>query len=202
MRGVAEEDLNADVRDTVGSLRAARGGCPDGAALVEYHERAGPDRQTHAVHAHVQLCSRCQLVLLHLDEPQTMSARRPAWIVPLAAAIALAVITPFVYRGMKPPPPPDTVRGTDLQPVAPVGGVRELREFRWQSPIDAVQYRVRVFRDGTEIWSAMSTTTYVAPDGAARLERGVEYSWIVEALDREGSVRLQSPRQSFTILPR
>src|SRR5688572_11015670 len=71
---------------------------------------------------------------------------RPAWVLPLAAVIALGLLTPLVYRSLTPAPPPvDTVRGTDVQPIAPIGPVAELREFSWQSPIEAVQYRVRVF---------------------------------------------------------
>ncbi len=198
----AEEGLSPDVRDAVRALRGGRGPCPPADTLVEYHERSEAGRQSHAAHDHVQICSRCQLVLLHLEEPQAPSRSVQRWALPLAAALALAVLSPFVYRSLAPSPAPlarpDTVRGTDLQPVAPVGDVRELREFTWQSPIAATRYRVRVYRGAVEIWSATSDTTRVSST-PPRLEPGVEYAWQVEALDREGAVRLQSPRQPFTL---
>jgi hypothetical protein len=209
---VADDDLSAEVREAARALRGTRGACPSAEALVEYHEASVPERQSHAIDGHVQSCSRCQLVLLNLDDPQpaidrvtppvhVTAARRPAWLLPLAAAIALGVLTPLVYRSLTPaPPPPDTVRGTDVQPIAPVGPVADVREFSWQSPIEAAQYRVRVFRGSAEIWTATSPTTRLS-QSMPLLERGVEYTWQVDAIDREGAVRLQSPRQAFSLRP-
>ena len=39
----------------------------------------------------------------------------------------------------------------------------------------------------------------VAPPPAGTIERDVQYEWQVEALDREGNVRMTSPSQSFVV---
>jgi hypothetical protein len=134
-----------------------------------------------------------------IQQPRVPSRRPASWLLPLAAALILGLLTPFIYRAtVLAPRPADTVRGTDVQPMAPIGPVQELREFSWQSPIEAAQYRVRVFRGTTEIWTATSTTTRLQST-LPLLERNVEYTWQVDAIDKEGAVRLQSPRQPFML---
>jgi hypothetical protein len=196
--------------DELKALRHVRGECPPADALVEYQALAPSDQAAHAIHDHVQICSRCQLVLLHLDEPETAASTpssftwRQAWALPLAAALVLAVLGPYIYQRFTPatdrPAEPETVRGTELQPVAPVGAVSELREFRWQSPITTPTYALRVYRGNTEIWSATSSTTTFS-SALPSLLPDVEYTWQVDAIDREGVVRMQSPRQAFVVRP-
>ena len=48
------------------------------------------------------------------------------------------------------------------------------------------------------MWQAVSGTTRITPPPAL-FENGVEYIWQVEAIDREGEVRMVSPPQSFTL---
>jgi hypothetical protein len=72
-----------------------------------------------------------------------------------------------------------------------------IREFSWQSPIRAERYRVIVTRGSTVVWQAETTGLTVAPPPSGVLERDVQYEWQVEAIDREGSVRMTSPPQSF-----
>jgi hypothetical protein len=121
------------------------------------------------------------------------------WLLPLAAAAVLAVAVTLIDReGVKPAAPGnDTVRGTDLQITAPAGAVDMVREFSWQSPIRAARYRVIVRRGATVVWQAETTALTVAPPPSGVLERDVQYEWQVEAIDREGHVRMTSPPQPF-----
>lgn len=195
---MADEDLIPRVRDVVHALGQARGGCPSPDALVEYEALAPQERTRRAIDAHVQICSRCQLVLLHLAEPPAAS-RRIAWVLPAAAALLIGVLTPLVYRAVVPIQTSETVRGADLQPIAPAGTVAGVREFQWQSPIQTARYRVRVYRGSGVIWTSTTQTTRLAVDPSLAFEGGVEYAWQVEALDADGDVRLMSPRQVFTV---
>jgi hypothetical protein len=195
------------------SLKDARGPCPGGEDLVAYEALDADERARHPIDPHVQICSRCQLVLLHLDDE---SVRRPGlsapaiaaadagvrtWsvriVLPLAALLALAIGASYFYRAAA-PPPPDTIRGTEIQPIAPAGAVTGLPTFEWQSPIQAAKYRVTVRRGSDTIWMLESETTRLVPPASAHLPPG-EYSWQVEALDREGVVRMSSPPQRFVV---
>lgn len=205
------DDLTPAQRESLAALRSSRGACPPAASLVEYEALSEGERARHPHHAHLQVCSRCQLALLHMVEPQatpsaTTEARlagaRPrvgGWLLPLAAVALLAVAVTLIDRrdGTVVPPGNDTVRGTDLQPTAPAGAVEMIREFAWQSPIRAARYRVIVTRGATVVWQAETTGLSVAPPPSGVLERDVSYAWRVEAIDREGNVRMTSTPQSF-----
>ena len=93
----------------------------------------------------------------------------------------------------------DTMRGTELQVIAPAGATELLREFTWQSPIRAERYRVIVRRGATVVWQAETSDLRLAPPPAGTIERDVQYEWQVEAMDREGNVRMTSPPQSFVV---
>jgi len=123
------------------------------------------------------------------------------WLLPLAAVALLAVAVTLIDRrdGTLVPPGNDTVRGTELQPTAPAGAVEMIREFSWQSPIRAERYRVIVTRGSTVVWQTETTGLRVAPPPSGVLERDVQYEWQVEAIDREGNVRMTSPPQPFTV---
>lgn len=195
---MAEEDLRPDLQRVVRSLKEARGPCPPADTLVEYEALAPGERTAHAVHAHVQLCSRCQLVLLHLEEPAE-EARRPRWLLPAAAAVLVAILSPLVYRSLSPDTEFETIRGTDIQPIAPAGEVSEVREFQWQSPIRAARFRVTVYRGSDGVWTSQVEAPPLVPAAPIPLEAGIMYVWQVEALDAEGQVRLTSPPQAFSI---
>jgi hypothetical protein len=199
---VADEDLSPRVSAAVRALGQARGACPSAEALVEYEALDPDDRARHAIDPHVQICSRCQLVLLHLAEPRAeirLALWRSSWVLPAAAVLLLGVMTPLLYRTFAPAAPVDTVRGTELQPIAPAGPVAAVREFQWQSPIQAAQYRVRVYRGTDVIWMSTTETASVTVDPSLIFDRGVEYAWQVEALDLSGDARLTSPRQTFVV---
>lgn len=197
---MAEDDLNQPLADAVRALAAQRGACPPAAALVEYEALPAPERTRHSVHDHVQVCSRCQLVLLNLDEPAARWSAR--WVLPLAAALAIAALTPAIYRTLNPPPAAiDTVRGTELQPIAPAATVSAVGAFEWQSPIRASKYRITVYRGANLVWTTDSGETRVALPAGVTIEPGVEHAWQVSALDAEGTVRMSSPRTPFTLRP-
>jgi hypothetical protein len=195
---MADDDLTAPLAGAVRALAGQRGPCPSPAALVEYESLPAPEQARHEIHDHVQVCARCQLVLLNLDEPAARPLSR--WLLPLAAVLALAVLTPALYRALTPAPPvADTVRGTELQPVAPVGNVSAVSAFEWQSPIHALRYRVTVYRGAQSVWTTESGEMRVARPPALAIDPGVEYTWQADALDGEGTVRMSSPRTAFTL---
>jgi hypothetical protein len=203
---MAPDDLSASQQDTLRELRAARGACPPAEALVEYGDLDAGARARHSIHDHVTICSRCQLVLLNLEEAEAEGA--PAvrtggtyrWLLPLAAMLALAIAAPVLYRLLSTTPDDrvDTVRGTEIQPIAPIGEVGAPVEFVWQSPIQATRYRV-VVSEGTRIVLTAETEGTRHSPAPGTLRPGISYRWRVEALDRERSVRMSSPETAFVI---
>ena len=182
------------------SLKEARGPCPGADDLVAYDALAVEERARHPIDPHVQICSRCQLVLLHMNDAEAYAGVR-IWsvrmVLPLAALLALAIGASYFYRAAA-PAPPDTIRGTEIQPMSPLGSAAGLPTFEWQSPIQAARYRVTVRRGSDTIWTLESTAPRLVPPASAHLPPG-EYSWQVEALDREGVVRMSSPPQRFQV---
>jgi hypothetical protein len=170
---MAQDDLSSDLAALVGALKTERGPCPSESALVEYRALSAEDRIHAPIDAHVRICSRCQLVLLHLDDSDARGVPF-SWRWAAAAALVLALVVPMMYQRFG-TSPPETIRGTDLQVVAPAGQVDAVTAFEWLSPIRADRYRVRLLRGGQEIWSATTDATRlpVAVD-APRLDRGVE----------------------------
>lgn len=194
-----EHPLTPAAHDALAALKQQRGPCPPAETLVAYEALRAPERELRPEHPHIQICSRCQLVLLHMAEPQAASAlqRVGGWMLPLAAVAVLAVGLSLVdWRSGG--TPADTVRGSEIQAIAPAGTVAEVGAFSWQSPISSDRYRITVRRGADQVWQAVSGTTRIMPPPAI-LEKGVEYTWQVEALDREGVVRMQSPSQSFIL---
>jgi len=192
------DDLNPEQRGALDALKAARGWCPPGEALVEYEALPAAARAKHPAHDHISICSRCQLTLLHMAEPQVEEPSNLRWMLPLAALTVLAVGITLFAPNFRSNAPPDIVRGHELQAVAPIGAVESMTEFSWQSPILADRYRITVMRGSEEVWRGESRSRRIeAPAGA--FEANTEYRWIVEALDREGDVRMTSPPQTFKI---
>jgi hypothetical protein len=210
-RAAVTDALTPAQRESLDALRSSRGPCPPAETLVAYEALGDNDRASRPEHAHVQVCSRCQLVLLHLQEPSATGAaasdarlaaafkRAGTWALPLAALVVLAVAVSLLNRAERmSPAATGTIRGTDLQLMAPLGAVDAVRAFSWQSPVNVDRYRVIVRRGTDVVWQTETRALSVAPP-AGVFVRGVEYVWQVEAVDREGNVRLTSPPQPFTI---
>ena len=197
------DDLTRDQQDALRSLKAARGACPPAETLIEYEALDESARAAHPAQDHVSICSRCQLVVLHAAEPPALA--RPAsgpplkWLLPLAAVTVLAIGVSLYRTDFTSNQPAATVRGTELQTMAPIGATEQLREFSWQSPIAADRYRLVVRQGGNVVWQTETTATRVAPPPSGTIVRDVQYEWQVEALDREGNVRMTSPPQSFVV---
>ena len=205
-----DDELTPAQRDAVAALKATRGACPPAETLLEYGALNADDRARRPEHAHVQICSRCQLVLLHASEPAVAAAPSPSitrWALPLAAVAVLAfglmLVNPLDRQGgSSGARGGETVRGTELQVTAPAGAVEIIREFSWQSPIQAARYRVIVRRAGGSaeiIWQGETTGLSLAPPPSGVIVRDVQYEWFVEAIDREGNVRMTSPPQPFVV---
>jgi hypothetical protein len=200
---MAEESLSPGLDAAVRALKHERGPCPPAEELVEYEALDGAGRAAHPIDPHVQICSRCQLVLLHVKEERPVTASRSfswQWAAGLAAALVLIAIVPLVFkRGAEVPPSEATIRGTELQPVAPLGNIETLDAFRWQSPLRNVRYRVSVYRATERIWSETTEATSLKPSAPVPLDRAVEYRWVVEAIDSDGDVRMASSPQAFRL---
>lgn len=194
---MTEDDLTPAAHDALGALKNQRGPCPPAETLVAYEALAAPERERRPEHAHVQICSRCQLLLLHMAEPQP-AASMIRWVLPLAAVAVLAVGLSLVDWRSEGRTPADTVRGSDIQAIAPAGTVAAVSAFSWLSPIRSDRYRITVRRGADQVWQAISGTTRIIPPPAI-FEKGVEYTWQIEAIDREGEVRMVSPSQSFVL---
>jgi len=193
------DELTPDQREAIGALQASRGPCPSAETLVEYGSLSTDDRARHPAHDHISICSRCQLVLLHTAEPIVTTSSHWRWAIPIAAILVVALgVTLLQKGGTFKNPSVETIRGSEIQAVAPIGSIDTVTEFSWQSPIRADRYRVRVTR-GTD-------TVFVGEGAGLRIdapvglfEPGVEYRWTVDAIDREGDVRMTSPPQVFTL---
>jgi hypothetical protein len=200
-----DDELTSEQRDALGVLKTSRGACPPAETLVEYGELSSDNRARHSAHDHISICSRCQLVLLHAGDATPTRVSNLRWMLPIAALLVLAIGASVVWRtgALPPPAPADTVRGSDIQPVAPIGTVNAINEFSWVSPIRADRYRVVVFRGSSIVWQTETTGTKVTPPGNVNFPAGgTELRWIVEAIDREGEVRMTSPPQSFRYVPK
>jgi hypothetical protein len=198
---VTDDQLTGEQQGAVGALKASRGEHPPADALLEYEALAPADRERHPAHDHLVVCSRCQLVVLHAAEPaptQRTSVLR--WALPLAAVAVLAVGLTLVSQRpvSNGPQEQETIRGTAIQLTAPLGAVEIVREFSWQSPIRVDRYRVIVRRGDTVVWQSETSGLTLAPPTGVFV-RDVEYAWQVEAVDREGVVRMTSPSQSFVV---
>ena len=201
------DELTSAQRGALDAIKASRGPCPSAETLIEYQGLGDDDRARHGAHEHILICSRCQLVLLGLNEPSRAwlaeaRQRVGGLMLPLAAILVLGVaFTILARRGGSLDPPAETVRGTEIQSIAPIGSVDKVTQFSWQSPLAATRYRVTVRRGSDQIWQGETTGLQIDAPSAA-FESGVEYQWIVEAIDREGDVRMTSPPQTFTSIRR
>jgi hypothetical protein len=193
---VTDDRLTGQQQGALGRLTAARGEHPSAEVLLDYDELAPPDRERHAAHDHIVICSRCQLVLLHAAEPvQKPSSIR--WVLPIAALLVRGLTLTLVNRrGGSSDPPLETIRGTEILPTSPIGSLDLVTEFAWQSPIRAERYRVTVNRGSELVWQGETNALRLAAP-AGVFESNVEYRWSVEAIDREGDVRMTSPSQVF-----
>jgi hypothetical protein len=130
--------------------------------------------------------------------PGQRTRRFPASFVRFAAAAALVLAVGLGYRtlyspspSLPAPPQNETVRGSEVEVVAPVGEVLEIPgELRWAPVPGAVSYRVRLSAvDGTVLWdgTAAAPPVRLPAEVGAGLHRAVVYVWTVEALDANGA---------------
>lgn len=112
---------------------------------------------------------------------------RNRWVLP---AVAIAVVTvAALWVDWR----------TPLQGLTPSGEVGTVIAFRWQSPVLSPSYRVTVRRGSEIVWVANSETTERAVPTTQLFERGVTYTWQVEAIDQEGEAGRASLPRSFVL---
>jgi hypothetical protein len=120
-----------------------------------------------------------------------------------AAVILLAVIVPALRESTTPADPAgDAIRGTSLQPLAPIGRIDPPVQFRWVSPVEAARYTVEIRDERRALLFVLSTETEsvdLPRDELARLTPGRTYSWEVIALGPGGEEIMRAPARSFVV---
>lgn len=123
--------------------------------------------------------------------------RRQRWIVPLAAAILIAVIAIPLEMRRSETTPELHFRGGGIQSFAPEGTVDRNARLVWSTSITAARFRITIGDSSGVIYATDTTqSSLLLPP---RLWPGVEYWWTVTALDDRGHALASSPRRMFTI---
>ena len=129
-----------------------------------------------------------------------------------AAAAVLVVAAGLTVRTLyeRPPALPEpphggVVRGGEIEQLTPVGEVAEApRELQWQQVAGAAGYRVRLLAVDDTVLFETRVNTPAAPlpaEVATTLQRGVSYTWTVEALAADGATLARSQPARFRIRP-
>jgi hypothetical protein len=122
----------------------------------------------------------------------------------VAAVVVLAAIVPAILDPSgRSEPDGGGIRGTSLQPLAPIGTIVAPVQFRWVSPVNAARYVVEVREEGGEqiLFAIASATESVdlSQEQLDRLTPGRAYSWIVIAADQAGGEIMRAPPRSFVV---
>lgn len=131
------------------------------------------------------------------------------WPLALAATLILAVGLVFQLRPSRPglPEQPETsiVRSGRLELLMPQGDIAGIPvQLMWSGVEDAARYRVTVKRPGGDVvWQQDVAAEAIEIEDSVRrsLQSAVVYSWVVEALDQEGSLLARSAVGTFRIQP-
>jgi hypothetical protein len=119
-----------------------------------------------------------------------------------AAMILLAVLLPSVRDMSNPDRTATDVRGTSLQPLAPIGRVEPPLAFRWSSPVRASRYTVEI-RDESRtlvlLLSSKDERVNLPREDLRRLVPGRAYSWEVIAFDAANTELIRGPARTFVV---
>jgi hypothetical protein len=128
-----------------------------------------------------------------------MPPRVAVWLA-AAAAVAIVALGPLVWRSR---PEADGIRGSSLQPLAPVGAVVPPLRVQWTSPVETAGYTVEV-RDAEQrlLFSLAGAGEEVAlpAERLAGLTPGRTYWWTVVAREPSGEEVMRSPPRAFSIV--
>jgi hypothetical protein len=129
-----------------------------------------------------------------------------SWTLGLGAAAAvmfLALAIPMLrHEGPRDIAREEGIRGTSLQPLAPIGTVVPPVRFQWASPVAADRFVVEVRDDEQRIVLTLSsaTETVLLPDDQrTRLVAGRTYHWQAFALGPAGDEIFRAPVRTFVI---
>jgi len=192
------------LREGAGLLRASASlerrtetaDCLDELVVADFVEgRLTPDARAPVV-AHLLSCARCRSVVratsrLLADAAVAAETTRGwrRWSLPLGIAAAAAFVLLLWPqsaddRGSTPGLREPTVTTTVAPvPIAPAPGASVVRVDRlvWSSVPRADRYRVRLFGNGSVLWTVEMADTFVALPDSVVLSPGVPYFWRVEA---------------------
>jgi hypothetical protein len=167
----------------------------DSAVAAYLDQRLPPADRTRLVR-HLIVCDECRL---EVSETQALLARRGhrRWFA-VAGLIAAAALLVLVLRpAVAPSDPPSAIAireggsSSTLTAYGPVGeaGGDSLR-LVWAAAPGATVYRVTVSAvGGRALWSASTADTSVIVPDSARLETGMVYYWVADALLANGTTR-------------
>jgi anti-sigma factor RsiW len=191
--------------------------CPPGDVWIDLVAGVTPAAERGPLLDHLASCPDCAAEVRALREVagwarelggEDRFSRRSAW--PWAAALAAAVLLPFLTMLVRrePTPPAPSVRGeaavaTAVEPADGEVLVAAPAKLRWSPVADAREYRVQLLdEEGSLIWASPSrteTSALLPSEVRDRLARGHAYLWRVEIL-LDGD-RRKSPTYEFRLAP-
>jgi hypothetical protein len=177
----------------------------DSAVAAYLDRRLPPDERTRLVR-HLIVCEDCRL---EVSETQALLTRRGRrrWFAAAgliaAAALLVLVLRPIVAPSDSPSEIAIREGGTSVTltaygPVGEVGG--DSLRLLWAAAPGATVYRVSLSAaGGRALWSASTVDTSLILPDSARLETGLVYYWVADALLANGTTRSTGLR-GFQIL--
>lgn len=190
----------------LGERAAPRPDCPEPDRLWAAATGEAPVEERHEIIAHTAACASCAsafrlargLAEEKSDpagriEPDSRFVRRPwlRWAAPLAAALILAVLIPFLWRSG-----PAPYRGGESREIVseiPEAAVLPRGDtlLRWSAGPPGSRYEIRVLTsEGREIAveSDLTAPRYrIPPSALERVEAGTVLYWQVKAFPPEGT---------------
>lgn len=180
---------------------------PDAQEQAKYLDDGCTPEERATIEAHCAVCADCRIELIESHRvlrtaPGSVAARRPVYIVPLAAA---AVMTIFLLpRAHRPAEAvsrePGVVTALAPMPAMPTGDVSALSTLTWTRVAGADAYQPTVFDSaGAVLWTVVTNDTSVAVPDSLRRANARDLYWTVRA--RTGWDRwVTSPLTRFRIV--
>ena len=165
-------------------------------AVAAYLDQRLPPAERTRLVRHLIVCDECRL---EVSETQALLAQRGhrRWFAAAGLIAAAAVLVLILRPIVAPSEPPSELAIRDggsnstLTAYGPVGEVRgDSLRLLWAAAPGATVYRVTVSAPGgLAVWSGSTADTSVILPDSARLETGLVYYWVADALLANGTTR-------------
>lgn len=167
--------------------------------LARFLDRRLDPRARARLAEHLAECAACRADLICAGRVLRMSGAgsRLVGVVTLAVVVVVAVVGVAVVR----PGNNSRIRGPGSPPplvaYSPIGQVDQTRlRFTWGAASAGTLYRLSLFdSSGATLWTVSIRDTTAALPTNRTLARGTAYTWIVDALQSDGSERGTGVRQ-------